>query len=134
MEIRAYRGRWRLWAGALSAAALLLSTGAAEAGKAAVLDVTVEANPDGTYAFNVVVFHRDEGWKHYADKWQIIAPNGNVVATRTLYHPHVNEQPFMRSLSHVSIPIGINEVTVQAFDTVHGAGDTTMTVKLPPRK
>ncbi|MGJ3260831.1 MAG: hypothetical protein ACFE0S_14635 [Rhodospirillales bacterium] len=101
----------------------------------AVLDVTVSANVDGTYAFNVTATHRDEGWSHYADKWEIVGGVDNrVLGTRTLYHPHVDEQPFTRSLSRVEIPIGITEVTVRAYCNTTGVGARTVTVELPPRK
>ncbi|MBO6949430.1 MAG: hypothetical protein JJ855_15730 [Rhodospirillales bacterium] len=100
----------------------------------AVLDVTSSANPDGTYAIHATVTHRDEGWRHYADKWEVMTADGKVVATRQLYHPHVDEQPFTRSLSRVEVPIGTTEVTVRAFCNKDGAGTRTFTVQLPPRK
>ncbi len=108
--------------------------GAGHAGEASVLDVQVRANEDGTYAFTATVSHRDEGWTHYADKWKVLSPTGDILGTRTLYHPHVDEQPFTRSLGRVEIPIGVTSVTVRAYDNVHGAGTRTFTVDLPPRK
>lgn len=104
------------------------------AGEASVLDATVSANADGTYAFNVTVAHQDEGWSHYANKWDVLSPDGSILGTRTLFHPHVNEQPFTRSLSQVKVPIGVREVIVRASDTKHGDGTRTFKVKLPPRK
>lgn len=103
-------------------------------GQASVLDATVVANADGTYGFNVTVTHADEGWQHYANKWDVLDETGNVIATRVLYHPHVDEQPFTRSLGRVEIPIGVTRVTIRASDTVHGAGARTFTLDLPPRK
>lgn len=104
------------------------------ASEASVLDVVVVANDDGTYGFNVTVSHNDEGWTHYANKWEVLTPEGKVIGTRTLFHPHVKEQPFMRTLSRVEIPIGVTSVIIRAFDTVSGPGSRTMTVQLPPRK
>jgi hypothetical protein len=60
-----------------------------------------------------------------------LAPDGTLLATRTLMHPHVDEQPFTRNLSGVAIPGSIDEVEVRAHDTVHGYGGKTVTVKLP---
>lgn len=112
----------------------LLAAASVRADQPAVLDVTASANPDGTYALHATVTHRDEGWKHYVDKWEVVTPDGRVVATRQLYHPHVDEQPFTRSLSRVEVPIGTTEVTVRAFCNQTGVGARTFTVQLPPRK
>jgi hypothetical protein len=60
-----------------------------------------------------------------------VSPDGSVLGTRTLYHPHVEEQPFTRSLSGVKIPAGIDKVTVRAHDSVHGYGGKTAIVDLP---
>lgn len=114
-------------------ASMLLATPLA-ADEPAVLDVTASANVDGTYAFHATVTHRDEGWSHYANKWDIVDATGNVLGERILYHPHVDEQPFTRSLSRVEVPIGATEVTVRAYCNTTGIGSRTFTVKLPPRK
>jgi hypothetical protein len=52
------------------------------------------ATGSGVYRFSVTVRHADEGWDHYADRWEVLTSDGTLLATRTLYHPHVNEQPF----------------------------------------
>ena len=101
------------------------------AGQADVVDVTVQQSFDHSYQFEVSVRHNDEGWNHYADRWEVLAPDGTVLATRVLMHPHVDEQPFTRSLSGVSIPKGIGTVTIRAHDLVHGYGGKTITVELP---
>ncbi len=101
------------------------------AGEADVIDVSVEKTADSLYDFHVTVLHKDSGWKHYANKWEILDSHGKVLATRTLYHPHVNEQPFTRSLSDVKIPKQIKSVTVRAYDSVHEYGGKEMTVVLP---
>ena len=56
-----------------------------------VLDATATANADGTYSFSATLSHRDEGWSHYANKWEVLTPQGAVIGTRTLFHPHVDE-------------------------------------------
>ena len=107
----------------------------AEAGNAGEADVMkAEANKSGenTYQFQVTVKHHDEGWKHYVNKWDVVAPDGALLGTRTLYHPHVDEQPFTRSLSGVKIPGGIRKVTIRAHDSVHEYGGKTAVVVLPP--
>ncbi len=104
---------------------------AAMAGKADVIDVKTVKLGDNTFRFDVTVSHGDEGWKHYSDKWDIVGMDGTVIGTRILHHPHVNEQPFTRSLSGVTIGKGIAQVTVRAHDSVHEYGGEVVTVDLP---
>ena len=106
-------------------------TSAVQAGEADVLDVEINQTEDKTYRFDVTVWHADEGTNHYADSWDVVAPDGEILDTRILDHPHVDQQPFTRSLSGVVIPNGIDEVTIRAHDSVHGYGGKEMTVKLP---
>ncbi len=90
--------------------------------------VEVVRAADGSYRFNVSVLHADTGWSHYADRWEVVAPDGAVLATRVLHHPHVGQQPFTRGLGGVRIPEGITSVAVRARDSVHGYGGAEMTV------
>ncbi len=115
----------------IKAAFICLVSMPALAGEADVVDATATRAGDGTWRFEVTVRHADEGWDHYADQWQVLAPDGTVLGTRTLYHPHVNEQPFTRSLSGVQVPPEADTVTIRARDSVHGHGGETVTVKLP---
>jgi hypothetical protein len=112
-------------------AGILLSATTVYAGEADVVEVKIRPAGDGSYSFDVTVRHEDEGWKHYADKWDVVSPDGTVLGTRTLHHPHVDEQPFTRSLSGVKIPSGIDTVTVRAHDSVHGYGGKTVKVAVP---
>ncbi len=116
-----------------AAAGLALSATAALAGPADVLEVKVEAIAGRRYRFDVSVRHDDEGWKHFANRWEILAPDGTVLATRVLQHPHVEEQPFTRSLPSVELPADVGRVTVRAHDLVHGFGGKEVSVELPPR-
>ena len=86
------------------AISLPLAAGAALAGEADVVGVEVSKESAGSYRFDVTVAHGDEGWDHYADAWDVVAPDGTVLGTRVLLHPHENEQPFTRSLGDVAIP------------------------------
>ena len=108
-----------------------MHTAAVYAGEADVVDVSVKQSAKNTYSFSVTVRHADEGWDHYANKWDVVAPDGTVLGTRVLYHPHVDEQPFTRSLSGVNIPDTVDTVTVRAHDSVHEYGGETKKVKLP---
>lgn len=119
-----------MWKSVFVSLALLWSAPAL-AGEADVVDVDVTADGGGRYTFSVTVKHADEGWKHYADAWEVLAPDGTVLGKRTLYHPHVGEQPFTRSLAGVAVPAGMAAVIVRAHDSVHGYGGGEMRVALP---
>lgn len=116
--------------------AFLLMTGpgliaaSAQAGQADVLNVAVVQQGD-SFRFDVTVTHQDTGWDHYADAWEVVGPDGKVLGVRTLFHPHVDEQPFTRSLTGVKIPAGVDRVTVRAHDKVHGWGGAEVTVDVP---
>tara|TARA_R110002020_G_scaffold59497_3_gene162181 strand:+ start:2074 stop:2451 length:378 start_codon:yes stop_codon:yes gene_type:complete len=106
---------------------------AVQAGEADVLEVAVTPDGQGVYRFDVTVRHADEGWDHYADRFEVVAPDGAVLGVRKLLHPHVDEQPFTRSLSGVAVPAGTGRVTVRAHDSVHGGGGAEVAVELPGR-
>ncbi|MEQ8710263.1 MAG: hypothetical protein RIC36_14840 [Rhodospirillales bacterium] len=109
----------------------ILSAGSfpAIAGEADVVKVSA-ARSGAEWRFDVTVAHADTGWDHYADKWDVLTPDGTVLGTRVLLHPHETEQPFTRSLSGVKIPADVREVIIRAHDKVHGYGGKTITVKL----
>ena len=100
-------------------------------GEADVVKASAAKDGDNRYSFAVTVYHQDTGWDHYADKWDILDPDGTILGTRILHHPHVNEQPFTRGLGGVAIPSHIKTVVVRAHDSVHGYGGKTATVPLP---
>lgn len=114
----------------LLAVLAMLAAAPAAAGPADVVDA--EARRDGAvWTFSVTVRHADTGWEHYADAWRVVGPDGTVYGTRELLHPHVDEQPFTRSLSGVAIPEGVTTVSIEARDSVHGWGGATVDVALP---
>ena len=115
----------------LLAAALGALSGPARAGEVDVETVVVRQTAAGVYSFDVTLRHADSGWEHYADAWEIRDADGTVLARRVLVHPHVNEQPFTRSLGGVRPPASLRRVTVVAHDSVHGYGGVEMTVDLP---
>ena len=97
---------------------------------AQVVFVTATQSGDGTWRFDTTVRHNDQGWDNYADAWQVIDVEGNVLGERILLHPHDNEQPFTRSQSGIVIPDGVTQVIVQAKDNVEGFGGQVVMVDL----
>jgi hypothetical protein len=70
--------------------------------QAAVVSISVSGEP-GTYNFSVTVSSPDEGCSQYADWWEIVSQDGELIYRRILLHSHVDEQPFTRSGGPVSI-------------------------------
>lgn len=91
-------------------------------GEVEVVRVSSQCTAKRICRFQVTLRHEDTGWKHFANRYEIIAPDGKILATRVLRHPHVDEQPFTRELRSVSIPAGVERVTVRGHDLVHGYG------------
>ncbi len=85
----------------------------------------------GGWRFDVTLAHPDSGWDHYADGWRVLDMDGNELGMRVLVHPHVDEQPFTRSLGGVQIPAGTTQVQIQARCIVDGWNRDTVTVTLP---
>ena len=102
----------------------------AYAGEADVVGGSITSLGDGRYRVDATVEHADEGWDHYANRWDVLGPDGEVLGVRELLHPHENEQPFTRSLT-LEIPAGIKVITLQANDSVHGLGGKTFELEVP---
>ena len=120
-----------VWKTATIVAAVFLACSTASAGEADVVAAEAFAEGGGAYRFSVTVKHADEGWNHYADRWEVLTSSGEVLGVRTLFHPHVNEQPFTRSLSGVRVPEGVDRVKIRARDSVHEYGGAEVFVELP---
>lgn len=102
---------------------------AAQAGEVEVVHTRFELRGNA-WTVSTTLGHADTGWEHYADAWRVVTERGAVVGTRTLFHPHEDEQPFTRSLPNVFIPEGINVVYVEAHDNVHGWSKDRVPVNL----
>ena len=82
------------------------------------------------YLVNVKLKHNDTGWEHYADAWRIVDAQDNILGTRTLLHPHVNEQPFTRALNNVKINGNLTTIYIEAHDNVHGWSKNRLKIDL----
>lgn len=115
--------------GLATVAATLVLTIAAHADPAIVEGVDVSRSGNG-WNFSVTISHGDMGWEDYADGWRVVAKDGSVLGTRTLLHPHVNEQPFTRSLSGVQIADDEGTVFIEVRTNVEGWSDVRFPVLL----
>lgn len=73
-----------------------------EATFADVTGVSVSGEP-GAYGFSVTISSPDTGCEQFADWWEVISEDGELLYRRILLHSHVSEQPFTRSGGPVEI-------------------------------
>lgn len=106
-------------------------TTATNDGCAHVIDGEVEADDDGTYTVSATVSSADTGEEKYADAWEVRSGDGTVLGVRELLHPHVDEQPFIRTLSDVTIPDEVETVTLAARDSVEGFCGEMLELSVP---
>ena len=92
--------------------------------------VRARRNDAGEWTFDVTVAHPDTGWADYTDGWHVETPEGEILGTRILLHPHVGEQPFTRSLGRVIVPPDVNEVRIRTHDLVRGYGPAAVALPL----
>lgn len=90
----------------------------------------VLTNNSGSWRADVTLNHADTGWKHYADGWRLVDEQGKVLGNRVLYHPHVSEQPFTRSLSGFDIPKDKKIIFVEAHDFDRGWSKNRMKIDM----
>ena len=67
-----------------------------------VMAVRASGSP-GAYTFSVTIRSPDTGCGQYADWWEVLTPEGELVYRRILAHGHVDEQPFTRSGGPVDV-------------------------------
>jgi len=110
--------------------ALLLIAGPGWAGEVDVLKANIRALGGGQFMLHATLQYSDTGWDHYANAWEVLGEDGTVLGTRVLHHPHVEEQPFTRSLT-LFIPQTVKTVRIRAKDSVHGASNKMFAINVP---
>ena len=87
-----------------------------------VLSVQATGQPNA-YKLEVRISSPDTGCDQYADWWEVLSEDGQLLYRRVLLHSHVNEQPFKRSGGPV--PVDENAmVIVRAHMNNGGYGGT----------
>jgi hypothetical protein len=100
------------------------------AGEVDVLNVEVRSAGADRYHISVTLRHDDTGWGHYANTWEVLNEKGTVMGGRVLHHPHVNEQPFTRSLT-ITIPPSVKIITLRGKDSIHAYGGKVVEFEMP---
>ncbi len=77
------------------------------------------------YQFNVAISSPDTGCEQYADWWEVLDENGNLIYRRILLHSHVNDQPFTRSGGPVDVDPD-TVVIIRAHMNQAGYGGSSM--------
>lgn len=109
---------------------LIITSSLTVAGEADVLEVKIEKTDDGYLNVSATVQHNDDGWDHYADRWEVLDMEGKILDKRVLRHPHT-EAPFTRSILRARIPKGIGKIRVRAHDNVHEYGGKEVQAIIP---
>ena len=109
---------------------LVFSSGISIASDAKILKASAELTSAQKFNISVTVEHADEGWDHYANTWRVYSMDGKLIGERILYHPHVNEQPFTRSLLGLSVPSEVKEVMIVAVCSKTGESKASYNLKL----
>lgn len=93
-----------------------------KAAETIAIEITGEENE---YTFSVTILSPDTGCQQYADWWEVIDLEENLLYRRILGHSHVNEQPFTRSGG--TIPINKEkEVYIRAHMNNLGYGSNVL--------
>lgn len=95
---------------------------------AVVAEASFSGEP-GAYQVSVTVTSPDTGCDQYADWWEVLTPEGELLYRRILAHSHVDEQPFTRSGGPVAIaPTDPIIIRVHMNNTGYSAQALTGTV------
>ncbi|MGF1521172.1 MAG: hypothetical protein ACFBSF_02465 [Leptolyngbyaceae cyanobacterium] len=79
----------------------------------------------GVYTFAVTIQSPDTGCDQYANWWEVVSEEGDLLYRRILAHSHVEEQPFRRSGGPVSVQPD-QSVIVRAHMDPQGYGTQAM--------
>lgn len=90
-----------------------------------IVEKVITSGIEDDYTFSVTLRSPDQGCQQYADWWEVISIDGDLIYRRILMHSHVDEQPFTRSGGKVKIKAD-QEVIVRAHMNNSGYGSQGM--------
>ena len=109
---------------------LIITSTMSFASEAKIVKASAELTSAQKFNITVTLEHADKGWDHYANAWRVYSTEGELIGERVLHHPHVNEQPFTRTLLGLSVPSGIKEVIIVAVCSATGESKNSYKLKL----
>ena len=92
---------------------------------ATVTATEVTAGDPGAYTFSVTIQSQETGCDQYANWWEVVSEEGDLIYRRILAHSHVDEQPFSRTGGPVAIQPD-QSVIVRAHMDPQGYGTQAM--------
>ena len=106
-----------------------VNDGAVEGGSSyAVVEKVSVSGSEGNYTFSVTLKSPDKGCDQYANWWEVMTENEELVYRRILGHSHVSEQPFTRSGGNVNINAS-DVVIVRGHMNTSGYGEGEIAMK-----
>ena len=96
--------------------------------KYAVVEKVTVSGKEGKYTFSVTLKSTDKGCQQYADWWEVVTENGDLLYRRILAHSHVGEQPFTRSGGTVNISAN-DVVIIRGHMNTSGYGEGEVAMK-----
>ena len=92
---------------------------------ATVTATEVTTGDPGAYTFSVTIQSQETGCDQYANWWEVVSEEGDLIYRRILAHSHVDEQPFSRTGGPVAIQPD-QPVIVRAHMDPQGYGTQAM--------
>ena len=99
--------------------------------KAAIVHSSTAYGYDNSYAADAVTAVPSRFAGVYSI--EVLAPDGTVLATRVLFHPHDDEQPFTRDVAEGRVPRGVDRVRIRAHFKPTGYNGDVLEVRLGAR-
>ncbi|PPC78356.1 hypothetical protein C4K68_05845 [Pokkaliibacter plantistimulans] len=100
------------------------------AGQADIIDADARQQRDGSWRFDVTIYTNKPTAQHYADRWEVLTEEGEVLAITYMSLNDQTEQPCNQTMTGVMIPDNVTLVYLRAHDSNLGYAGNTITLPL----